>query len=314
MSTSEARARLRDALQGTECSVAVPVVDVLTARLAQEAGWEICKLNSSGMKATNYGLPDEVAGLVTISDYADVIRRIRRTVTDIAILVDADDCGGTPETVSRWVSDMEAAGVSGIEIEDRGYLPMSEMGKGLRAMVHPIDVQVANLKAAVAARDDPSTVIIARTCAFSPTQVDAIGMTTEGASERVRAYAETGVDAIMIPAQSSRVRTDIETIRRVTDLPQCVLRMPPDLIQDNKFLAANNVRLRYISQSTVFGQLVPYVYDIMKNLKDDRTGTAAMNEEDQMFGEVNRTSELGKGSGAALRLTTTPRYRHEFVN
>jgi 2-methylisocitrate lyase-like PEP mutase family enzyme len=292
----------------------VPVVDVLTARLAQEAGWEICKLNSSGMKAANFGLPDEVAGVVTISDYADVVRRMRRTVTDIAILVDADDCGGTPETVSRWVSDLEAAGASGIEIEDRGYLTMSEMGKGLRAVVHPIEVQVANLKAAVAARDDRSTVIIARTCAFSPTQVDAIGMTTEEAGQRVRAYAGTGVDAIMIPAQSSRVRSDIETVRAVTDLPQCVLRMPPDLIQDESFLAANNVRIRYISQSTVFGQLVPFVYDIMKNLKQDRTGTTAMNEEDRRFGETNRTSELGSGSGAALSLTTTPRYRHEFVN
>ena len=52
----------------------------------------------------------------------------------------------------------------------------------------------------------------------------------------------------------------------------------------------------------------------MKNLKEDRSGTAAMNEEDRMFGEANRTSELGKGSEAALRLITTPRYRHEFVN
>jgi carboxyvinyl-carboxyphosphonate phosphorylmutase len=313
MGASEARAHLRAALGGRECSVAVPVVDVLTARLAQEAGWEICKLNSSGMKATNFGLPDEVAGVVTITDYADVIRRMRRTVTDIAILVDADDCGGTTETVSRWVSDLEAAGVSGIEIEDRGYLPISEMGKGLRASVHPLEVQVANLEAAVAARDDPSTVIIARTCAFSPTQVDAVGMTTEEARERVRAYAQTGVDAIMIPAQSSRVRSDIEAIRAVTDLPQCVLRMPPDLIQDEQFLATNNVRIRYISQSTVFGQLVPFVYDIMKRLKEDRTGSAAMNEEDRLFGEANRTSELGKGSGAALRLITTPRYQHEFV-
>jgi carboxyvinyl-carboxyphosphonate phosphorylmutase len=314
MGASDARMRLREVLRGAECSVAVPVVDVLTARLAQEAGWEICKLNSSGMKATNFGLPDEVAGVVTISDYADVIRRMRRTVTDIAILVDADDCGGTPETVSRWVGDLESAGVSGIEIEDRDYLPISEMGKGLRAVVHPIDVQVANLKAAVAARDDPSTVIIARTCAFSPIQVDTVGMTTEESRERVRAYAETGVDAIMIPAQSSRVRSDIETIRGVTDLPQCVLRMPPDLIEDEKFLAANNVRIRYISQSTVFGQLVPFVYDIMKKLKEDHTGAAAMSEEDRLFGEVNRTSELGKGSGAALSLVTTPRYRHEFVN
>jgi 2-methylisocitrate lyase-like PEP mutase family enzyme len=314
MGASEARARLREALRGTECSVAVPVVDVLTARLAQEAGWEICKLNSSGMKATNFGLPDEVAGVVTISDYADVIRRIRRTVTDIAILVDADDCGGTPEAASRWVSDMEAAGVSGIEIEDRGYLPISEMGKGIEAIVHPIDVQVAILKAAVAARDDPSTVIIARTCAFSPTQVDAVGMTVEESRERIRAYAETGVDAIMIPAQPSRVRADIETIRELTDLPQCVLRMPPDLIQDVKFLAANNVRVRYISQSTVFGQLVPFVYDIMKKLKDDRSGAAAMSEEDVQYGQANRTAELGKGSGAALSLITTPRFRHEFVN
>ncbi len=314
MGTSEARTRLRKALQGGQCSVAVPVVDVLTARLAQEAGWEICKLNSSGMKATNFGLPDEVAGVVTISDYADVIRRIRRTATDIAILIDADDCGGTPETVSRWVSDMEAAGVSGIEIEDRGYLPISDMGKGIEAVVHPVDVQVANLKAAVAARDDPSTVIIARTCAFSPTQVDAVGMTVDEARDRVSAYAESGVDALMIPAQPNRVRSDIETIREVTDLPQCVLRMPPDLIQDERFLTANNVRLRYISQSTVFGQIVPFVYDIMKNLKEDRSGTAAMSEEDNQYGQSNRTSQLGKGSAAALSLITTPRFRHEFVN
>jgi 2-methylisocitrate lyase-like PEP mutase family enzyme len=162
--------------------------------------------------------------------------------------------------------------------------------------------------------EDESTVIIARTCAFSPTQVDAVGMTVEEARERVGAYAESGVDAIMIPAQPNRARSDIETIREVTDLPQCVLRMTPDLIQDQRFLEANNVRLRYISQSTVFGQIVPFVYDIMKSLRDDRTGTAAMSEEDSQYGLAERTSQLGMGSAAALSLITTPRFRHEFVN
>jgi carboxyvinyl-carboxyphosphonate phosphorylmutase len=294
----------------------VPVVDVLTARLAQEAGWGICKLNSSSMKATNFGLPDEVEGIVTMSDYADVIRRIRRTVHDVAVLVDADDCGGTPETVTRWVSDMEAAGVSGVEIEDRGYLPLSEAGKGRVAAVHPIDVQVANLRAAVEARNDPSTVIIARTCAFSPTMVDNVGMPIEEQRERVRAYAETGVDAIMIPGAPGTLRQDIQTVHGVTDLPQMVLRMPADLIQDKELLAENNVRIRYVSQSTVFGQIVPFVYDIMKRLKEDEDGVLAMSEEDALYGDPRRqhASALGKGTTAALTLITTPRFRHEFVN
>jgi carboxyvinyl-carboxyphosphonate phosphorylmutase len=279
----------------------------LTARLAQEAGWGICKLNSSGLKATNFGLPDEVQGIVTVTDYADVIRRIRRTVHDIAILVDADDCGGTPETVTRWVNDMEAAGVSGIEIEDRGYLPLSEARKGRVATVHSIEVHVGNLKAAVEARNDPSTVIIARTTAFSPASVDGVAMPVEEQRERVRAYAETGVDAIMIFGEASRARQDIRTVHSVTDLPQIVLRMPPDLIQDEKTLAENNVRVRYVSQSTVFGQMVPFLYDIMKKLKQDRDGTLAMTEEDWKYGG-DYTSELGRGSASALSLITTPRF------
>lgn len=317
MGSSTARARLRKALRSTQCTLVVPVVDVLTARLAQEAGWHLCKLNGSGMKATNYGLPDEVPNLVTISDYADVIRRIRRTVQDIAIIVDADDCYGTPESVSRWVSDMEAAGASGIEIDDRRYLPLSErVGKGLMGEFHPIDVQVSNLKAAIAARDDPSTVIFARTCAFSPPQTDGVGMRMEEALERVAAYVETGVDALMlVPGPFSRLRSDIEAIRNVTDLPISLVGMPRELFQDRKFLAANNVRIRYISQSTVFGQMVPFVCDIMKKLKEDKNGIDIMKEEDANFGmEIYKFGpELGKGSSAALALITTPRFRHEYV-
>ena len=308
MGTKEARAALREILMSSRCTPAVPVVDVLTARLAQEAGWTICKINSSGLKATNFGLPDQVEGLVTISDYADVIWRIRRTVHDIAILVDANDCGGTPEQVTRWVSDMEAAGVSGIEIEDRGFLPY-EGAKGKRADLHSTAVVVDLLKAAVAARNDASTVIIARTSALSPWALDNVGISNEEAKERVRAYAGTGIDAIMIPGHANRLAGDIQTVHSVTDLPQMILRMAPELIQDEEFLKANNVRVRYLSQSTTFGQIVPFVYELMKRLREDRDGSLAMQAEDAAG--YTGYGELGKGSHAATTLITTPRARHE---
>ena len=305
MGLSENRSRLRRALQGDKCTPIPAVFDPFTARLAYEAGWEFCKINSSLLKAVNYGLPDEISGLGNFTDYAEVIRRIRRTAPDISIVVDADDCGGTPLTVARWVKELEAAGVAGIEIEDRGYV--DDFTNEAAPRLYPVDVMVANLKSALAAREDPATVIIPRTTAFSEALLLGEDTPMQDALERVRACAEAGADALFLNGIPGRIRDDIEAIHQVTDIPLTVLRLTPELIQDEKFLAANHVRIRYVSQSTVFLPVTRLAFDIYKRLKEDKTGgvaVAVMTEMDSEWGA--QKSVLGAQSWS---LITTPRFR-----
>src|SRR5262249_52162244 len=120
--------------------------------------------------------------------------------------------------------------------------------------LHSIEEQCANLKTALDAREDPDTVIIARTAAFSDRQLETLP-SMEEALEGVRAYAETGVDGIYLPGEPSHVRRDIEAIHSVTELPLLVLRMPPDVYEDKEFLRRNKVQLRYLGQPVFYKTL-----------------------------------------------------------
>ena len=71
--------------------------------------------------------------------------------------------------------------------------------------------QVGKLRAAVAARRDPATMIVARTSALDEEPLPE-------ALERIRAYSETGADALMFP-NVPRGRADTEAVSKVTRLP-----------------------------------------------------------------------------------------------
>lgn len=280
MSGASARIRLRELLDSDSCHLVAPIFDPMSTRIAQEMGWEIAKLSSSITKAVNFGLPDEVDGVMNITDYADVVRRIRRVASDIPLLIDVDDAGGTRLAVFRAVRELEAVGISAIEIEDRIYprrfdeRQQSEPGNEWSAegcVFHSIDEQVALLKTALAAREDPNTVITARTAAFNELQTGP-ALTKDEALERLRAYAQTGVDAIMLPGVSEHVRADIEAAHGVTSLPLCVLRMPADVYNDEAFLARNNVRVRYLG-TPVFMMAARAIHDSLRSLQQGGSGT-----------------------------------------
>lgn len=279
MGTLGARKRLKELLASDTCTLVAPIFNPLSARIAQALGWEVCKLSSSRAKAANLAVPDEIDGVMNITDYAQVVQRVRRAAPDIALSIDLDDAGGTSVMVYRAVKELEAAGISSIEIEDRQYPARyfqdeGEPEEGWSApgcVFHPLDKQVGMLKAALAAREDPNTAIIARTGAFTEFQTGGPPLTKEQALERVRAYAETGVDAIMIPGVWTHVKTDIEAAHSVTNLPLCVLRMPADAYQDDSFLRYNNVRLRYLGQP-VFHMATEAIYGSLKSLQEGGSG------------------------------------------
>ena len=303
MSAAKSRIQLRELLTGDYVYTRVaPIFDTLSAGMAQSMGWKVGKFSSSTLKMVNFGLPDEVDDLVNLTDFAEVIRRVSRVAPDVSLTVDMDDAGGNPLLVFRTIRELEAAGISSIEIEDRAYphrLMRAEQeaeGQAEGCVFHPVDEQVANLKTALDAREDPNTVIIARTAAFADRQLPGgalpVGQSARGgkndpdptelspalpldeALERIRAYAESGVDGIYLPGEPAHIRADIEAIHSVTDLPLLVLRMPRDVYKDTDFLRRNNVRLHYLGQP-VLQMATDAIYNSLKSLQEGGSGTDA---------------------------------------
>jgi carboxyvinyl-carboxyphosphonate phosphorylmutase len=215
-----------------------------------------------------------------MSDAVDHCRRITR-MADVSLMVDGEDGFGNAVNVVRTVKELEAAGVSAIEIEDTiAPVRFNAADPGL----HSTDEQVGKLEAAVAARTDPTTVIVARTAALTYGPLDE-------ALDRMRAYAQTGVEAIRLVGL--RTRAQLEAVHQATSLPLTVLSPPPDLMHDRAFLAAHGIRVLMLG-NPAFAVAVKALYECFKHLKD---GGAVEDLADQqasadLLRAVNRTEEF----------------------
>lgn len=280
---SIARERLRRLLENAGCTPAAPIFDTLSGRIAHMLGWDICKLSGSVAKAAELAMPDAVP-MVNISDLVDICRRILR-VADVSLIVDADDGGGGVLNVLRTVRELEDAGVAAIEIEDNVVPPRFSHTGRRHSLLVPKDEQVSKLQAAIAARRDPSTVIVARTSALNELPLDE-------ALDRVKAYSSTA-DAIMLPGLPPGRRTDIEALRTVSDLPLLVLGLTQREFHDEDFLIANKIRVRYLGLGP-YRVAVKAIYDSLTQLKagidpDDLLERQASAE---LVSAVNRTPEF----------------------
>src|SRR5438874_3795653 len=251
MLLSERRKRYRQVLEGNVCVHSASVCDAMSARMAQSLGFEVGMFAGSIGSGTVLGAPDLV--VLTLTEFADQIRRIARG-SDLPLMVDADHGYGNALNVMRTVEELESAGVAGLTIEDTVLpAPFGKQGEGLVSL----EEMLGKLRAAVAARQDPSLVIIGRTQALRD------GGIAE-AEKRVRAYQETGVDAIFLAGASKRA--EIEAMHRATRLPLIVGGAPPELA-DRAFLAANGVRIA-LQGHHPFYAAAKAVYDTLKYLRE----------------------------------------------
>ncbi|MGE0309717.1 MAG: oxaloacetate decarboxylase [Acidimicrobiia bacterium] len=174
-------------LEANELTVVPGVYDALSARVAEELGYEALVIGSYATNSCAFGLPD--TGVVTVPELIDNARRIIRAVT-IPIILDLDDCGGSPLKIRRNVALAADAGAAAIQIED---VDLSH-GKHFKDKPHevlPLEVAVDNLRAAIEARADSDMLIVARTdVLFTGSLDDAI--------ERINAFAEVGAEIGMI--------------------------------------------------------------------------------------------------------------------
>jgi carboxyvinyl-carboxyphosphonate phosphorylmutase len=275
---SFARERFRRVISRPECTLAANIFDPLSARIAHMLDYEVCFLSGSVGKVANLGVPDIV--MTNMSDLVDVCRRITR-IADVSLMHDGEDGFGNAVNVVRSVKELEAAGVSAIEIEDAiPPLRFNQDNPGLYSQ----EEQVGKLEAAVAARTDPLTVIVARTTALTHFPLDE-------ALDRIKAYSQTGVEAIRLAGLRTRVQ--LEAVHQATPLPLTVLSPPDDMMKDMAFLAANGVRI-LMAGNPSFGMAVQAVYDCFKHLKEGGAveDLASREASSELLRQVNRTDEF----------------------
>lgn len=206
---TEQRQRFRAILSGAACLSPASVYDALSARVAESVGYRLGILAGSVASNTTLAAPDLI--LLTLTDFADQVRRIMR-VSDLSLLVDADHGYGNALNVMRTVQELEHAGVSAMSIEDTSLPIRYGQAEGQDELIS-INEMVGKLKAAVAARRDPATVIAGRTAAL---KVEG----TEKTVERVKAYAACGVDCIFIIGVETAAQ--VQAVRDASNLPVIV--------------------------------------------------------------------------------------------
>ena len=256
--TASRNDRFRAHLAGDECIQPASVFDPVSARIADKLGFPIGMFAGSVASAYVMGAPDIL--VMTSRELADQARRITQ-VGELSMMVDADHGFGNALNVMRTVTELESAGMSALSLEDSA-LPRSFGQHGVPSLISQ-DEMVRKLEAAVEARNDPTTVVLARTEALGldapPEQNLALAV------ERSRAYADTGAEALFVT--SVRTMAQVEAVREAVDLPLILGGTPPELM--NEELAKRGVRLT-IRGHAPFQALVQGVYRALEHQAEGR--------------------------------------------
>src|SRR3982751_2047594 len=240
MDWTERRERFRALLAGNRCVHTGSVYDAISARIAEELGFEVGIFSGSIGSMAVLGAPDLV--VLTLSEFAAQAYRICRA-GNLCLLVDADHGYGNALNVRRTVEELETAGICAMSIEDTVLpRPFGASGK---------------MKAALSARQDKNLVIAGRTSALAITDVpDTI--------RRAKAYEAAGVDAIFLAGGLT-----VEAIEAVSS----EIRIPlitgggAGSLADLDWMAAHRVRVA-LQGHAPFSAAVQAVYETLKALRE----------------------------------------------
>ena len=177
------------------------VYDALSALVAEQAGFEALYLSGASIAYTRLGRSD--VGLTTYSEVVETLARITERVT-LPVIVDADTGFGNALNVMRTVKGFERAGAAMIQLEDQTF--PKRCGHLDGKTVVPVQEMVGKLKAALDARTNANTLILARTDALASEGLDA-------ALERAERYLECGVDALFVEALRTPEQMDAACTR-----------------------------------------------------------------------------------------------------
>jgi 2-methylisocitrate lyase-like PEP mutase family enzyme len=189
--------RLRERLATREVLLVGGAYNALVARIYEQAGFEALYTGGYAAAAANFALPD--IGLMTQTEMCAHVERISKAVPT-PLISDADTGFGELTNVARTVREYERAGAAAIQIEDQTFPKRCGHMEGKKVI--PRDEMVRKVRAALAARTNPDTIIIARSDAIAVNGLD-------DAIDRLAAYAEAGADVLFpdAPRTTDEMRT-----------------------------------------------------------------------------------------------------------
>jgi carboxyvinyl-carboxyphosphonate phosphorylmutase len=253
MDWTDRRDRLRAIVAGARCIHPGSVHDPISARIAEDLGFEAGMFAGSVASLAVLGAPDIV--VLTLTEFADQAYRINRA-GKLPLLVDADHGYGNALNVKRTIEELETAGCAGITIEDT-LLPTPHGATETKLI--PIAEGVGKMKAALAGRQDPRVIIVGRTSALSMTGVaDTIA--------RLKAYEAAGVDMLFMAGVRSR--KELDEVASAVNKPLFLGGAAKELY-DLDYLSARNVRI-CLQGHAPFNAAVDAIHATLKALRDGK--------------------------------------------
>ncbi len=252
MNLTARRERFRAILAGDRCVHPASVFDPISARAAEDLGFEVGMFAGSIASGTVLGAPDLI--VLTLTEFAQQIHRICRA-GDLSLMVDADHGYGNALNVRRTVEELETAGVSCLTIEDT-QLPLS-FGSGGEGQLISVEEGVGKMKAALSGRQDPNLVVAGRSSALRN------GGVAE-AIKRAKAYEAAGVDAMFLAG--AQTKAEVEEVSAEVNIPLLMGGAGGELA-DLDFLSGAGVRVA-LQGHLPFAAAVKAAYDTLKSLRE----------------------------------------------
>ena len=183
------------------------IYDALSGLIAEQMGATSVYLSGASIAYTQFGRSD--IGLVSVSEVHDTLAAITDRIS-LPVIVDADTGFGNALNVQRTVRSFERAGASAIQLEDQSFPKRCGHLAG-KKLVSQAEM-VGKIKAALDARHDENTLIVARTDARAVEGLDA-------ALARGEAFKQAGADILFIEAPQSLAEMQTITSKFGADIP-----------------------------------------------------------------------------------------------
>jgi 2-methylisocitrate lyase-like PEP mutase family enzyme len=200
------RSALNKAVAEKRLLVVPGAYDALSALLIDRAGFDCMFVGGFPVAGARYGVPD--VGLAGFTDIASAVRDMI-AATDVPVLVDIDDGYGDVKNAVRTVQTYERMGASAVFLEDQAW--PKRCGHMAGKKVVPAEAMEAKIKATMAERLNPETLICVRTDSRAPLGFDE-------AMRRAERYIRAGAEAIFVEAPESVA--ELEQVARSFDVPQ----------------------------------------------------------------------------------------------
>ena len=179
---------LRERILDDELLVTPEIFDALSARIAEDVGFEAAILGGFAASST-LGIPEPVLTMSEMRDHAHAVTY----ATNLPFVVDGTTGFGNAAHTYRSVREFARAGVAGVFIEDQ-VAPSQLSYTGTPLELVPVEEMEAKIRAAVRARDegDEDIVVLAKTQAATKDRREF--ETMEDAVERLNRYFDAGAE------------------------------------------------------------------------------------------------------------------------